>query len=384
MTSKTTITSVQLLMMSVGSALMFSYTFMPILDTPPANQDVWIVLIISAFYTTILSIPALILANRFRGLSVNEMTELILGKFLGKVASFLFFALFLFCFAACMSIAAIFASIAIFPETPIWAFLLYAIVPISYASYKGVGTIGRLATFIVPFVMLTIIIFFLMGTDMMELRVLRPVLADSSFLQLNEGGFLTAARFSEILMFLVFAVFLEQKVSINKTYIKSVGIFVFFFALILLPTLLVLGVDLARNAFNPYFLYTRQVQGYDFIEKVQAFNTLAWFPGVILKLTLYNFMACYILSGIFKTKSHQSFVIPLSIVGFCFCLMPFMNKSDVILHLASDQVFPWIVFPITSVLPLLILSTYLIRRKKINGILEQKKIAAALSQGEHV
>ncbi len=43
---KASITSVQLVLMSVGSALIFPYTFMPILRTPPANQDAWIVLLL--------------------------------------------------------------------------------------------------------------------------------------------------------------------------------------------------------------------------------------------------------------------------------------------------------------------------------------------------
>lgn len=50
MTSKTSITATQLMMLAVGSSFMFPYTFMPILNAPPANQDVWLVLLLSIVY----------------------------------------------------------------------------------------------------------------------------------------------------------------------------------------------------------------------------------------------------------------------------------------------------------------------------------------------
>lgn len=379
MTKKPIIGSAQLLFMSVGSALIFPYTFMPILSAPPANQDAWIVLFMAIAYIFMINVPLLFLINKFRGMNVNEMTETILGKFFGKVAAVIFIMFFCYCFTACMLITAIFINLYVFPETPAWALLLYMAVPITYASYKGAGTIGRLAMFIVPFIMLTIILFFLLGLKIMDLGTLQPVLADSTFLELNAGAFLTGARYSEILIFLVFSFFLKQKSNINKTYAAALGVFTVCFFLILLPTLTTLGVELAKHAWNPYFMYTRQVEGYDFIERVQSLNTLAWFPAALLKLMMYNFMGSYVFSGVVKAKSHKGFVIPISIIGFFICMLPIMNKSSTVELLRSDKVFPFIVLPATFVVPFIIVIVYFIRRKRIQDILDQKKMAEAAS-----
>ena len=373
MTNKPVISSAQLLLMSVGSALVFPYTFMPILTTPPANQDAWIVLIIMFVYVLIINAPVLFLMNRFRGMNLNEMVETILGKFFGKVSAILFVLFFLYCFIACMLISAVFINLYIFPETPMWILLLYMAIPISYTAYKGAGTIGRLSVFIVPFIMLTIIVFFLLGLDNMDLSLLQPVLADSTFAELNQGAFLTGARYSEILIFLVFSFYLKQKSNINKTYATALGVFGVCFFLILIPTLTVLGVEYAKHAWNPYFVFSRHVQGYDFIERVQSLNTLAWFPAVLLKLIIYNFMGSYVLSGVVKAKSHKIFVFPLSIIGFILCLLPIMNKSSTVELLRSDKVFPFVVLPIIFVVPLIILIVYFFRRKKIKLILQQNK-----------
>ena len=232
MTAKPNITSLQLLFMAVGSALTFPYTFMPILNTPPANQDIWIVLIFSFFYVIITNTPVLLLMSKFNGFTMYEMNELILGKFFGKIISFMFSAFFIFCYATCLSIGAIFINMSILPRTPIWAILFFAVATISYPAYKGSYVIGKLAAFIVPFVMSTIIIFFLMGLNLMDFKILKPILSDSTFRELNLGAFLTASRYSEILIFLVFSFFLfpKAKKKITRTYMSALGVFAVFFS----------------------------------------------------------------------------------------------------------------------------------------------------------
>jgi spore germination protein KB len=351
---------------------------MPILNPPPANKDVWIVMIAAVLYILVISTPVLILANKFRGFNFNEIAELIMGKFFGKAISILYVFFFIFCYTACLLLGAIFICQSVLPGTPIWAIFIFAFPATAYVAYKGAGTIGRLAAFIVPFVMFTVILFFLMGLNMMDIKILRPVLSGTTLAEINLGAFYTGARYSEILIFLVFSFFLTKKASINKTYAKSLVIFSVLFSMILIPTILVLGVDLAKIEFNPYFVYTRQVQAYDFIQRVQSINTLAWFPGLLLKLIIYCFMGSYTLSGVFKAKSHKGFVPVIAGLAFSACMIPIMQKSSVIMLLASDKVFPFIILPFTFVLPIFLLIVYLIRRKKINAILEQKKKSSAL------
>ncbi len=369
MNKKPVIRPAELLLMSVGNALIFPYTFMPIITSPPANQDVWAVLLLSTVYLPVLNFPILFLVNKFRGMSVNEVAETILGAFFGKIAALAFALFFIFCSMACLLITAVFISLYIFAQTPTWAVLLYMLVPVAYASYKGAGVIGRLAFFIVPFIIVTIIVFLLLGLKLMDFNVLLPVFSDSTFLELNKGAFLTAARYSEILVFFVFSHWLKKESSVNRIYTAAVALFSACFLLILLPTLTVLGVELCKHAWNPYFIYTSQVEGYDFIERVQSINTLAWFPATLLKLIVYNFMGCFTLSGIFKTKSHRGFVIPVSVFAFFVCLIPFLNKASTVQLLISDRVFPFIVLPATLVVPLVLVVVYFFRRKKICAVL---------------
>lgn len=373
MKEKKVVTSLQLILMSVGSALVFPYTFMPILNAPPANQDVWIVLLVTFAHMLLLNLPLLFLINKFRGMNINEMSELILGKAFGKIVLIPVALFCMFCFIACMLITAVFITLYIFPDTPTWILLIFMVVPVSYTAYNGAGVISRQANFVVPIAILTVVLFFILSILDMDFTIFQPVLAESTFLKINEGAFLTAARYSEILIFWVFSYFLMQKSSINKTYVTAQIIFLISFFLILIPTVTVLGVEYAKRTWNPYYTFTRQVEMLGFIERMQPFNLMAWFPCALLKLSIYHYMTSYIFSGIVKAKTHKHFAIPLSFIAFIVCLLPVMNKSSTIEVLRSDQVFPYIILPSILVVPIIMLIAYFIRRKKINLLLSKNR-----------
>ncbi len=373
---KPVITMVQLLFMTVGSALVFPYTFMPILHTPNANQDVWFVLLLSFVYILILNAPLLFLMNKFRGFTINQTIETVIGKCFGKVALLMFVGYFLFCSISCSLITTHFMNSYLFSGKPIWILMLFLVVPTTYAAYKGAGTIGRLSLFVVPFMLMTILLFLFFGINNMDISLLQPVLTDSTFIDLNISAFLTASRYSEILIFFVFSYYLSKKSSINKTYALALCVFGIFYLLILVPTLLVLDVDFAKISWNPYYVYTRQVNILSFLERLQSINTLAWFPVNILKLTMYSFMTSRVLSLMFKTKSHRPFVIPHAVIVFIACLVPLLYNSGTIELLSSYGVFPWVILPVIFVVPCVIVAVYLIRRKKLLPLIKKTQASA--------
>lgn len=380
---KAQITSTQLMLMAVGSALVFPYTFMPIHDVPPANQDVWIVLLLSFVYILILNAPLLFLINKCRGLTLNQMADAIMGRYAGKIVIIPFILFFVFCYTACMLITAEFSNIYFQTATPIWAFMVLMAVGAGYAAYKGAGAIGRLSTFFVTYALVSVVAFVLMGIDKMDMNELFPILGDSSFWDLNLGAFLTAARYSEILIFFVFSQYLRPPYSVNKTYVKALALFGIGYLMILIPTITVLGVDYAKLSWNPYYTFSRQVSAFGFLERVQTLNILAWFPMAIFKLSMYLFMASHTLSNLFKAKTHKKFVIPVAVAGLLTMFVPFLYKSSTLRILRSDQVFPYVVIPVIFLIPCLMVIVYLVRRKKAGPVIKRmQQIEETLVQQE--
>ncbi len=107
------------------------------------------------------------------------------------------------------------------------------------------------------------LLFFLLGIGEMDINELRPVLADSKIIDIILGAFYTAARYSEILILLVFSYFLGKKASVLKTYSAAVSIYLVVNFLIFLPPVLILGIDFAQHTLNPYWVFSRQVDVLD-------------------------------------------------------------------------------------------------------------------------
>ncbi|MDD4000053.1 MAG: GerAB/ArcD/ProY family transporter, partial [Bacilli bacterium] len=295
-----------------------------------------------------------------------------LGKVFGKIILIPFVLFCMFCFIACLLITKIFITLYIFPDTPAWVLILFMIVPITYAAYKGAGVISRLSNFIVPIALFAVLLFFILSLTDMDFSIFQPVLADSTFLEINQGAFFTAARYSEILIYWVFSFFLMKKSNLKKTYAVTLLIFLVSMALMVIPTVSVLGVEYAKRTWNPYYTFTRQIELFHSIERIQTLNLMAWFPCALFKLSIYAFMTSYIVANIFKAKTHKPFVIPTSAFAFAICLLPVMNKSSTIEILRSDQVFPYFILPATFGVPLIILIVFLFRKNKINLILSEQ------------
>jgi spore germination protein KB len=357
----------QLVMLIICTRMMFPYTFMPVVNIPPRNQDAWIIAIISAAYTFLFSVPVFYLINRFRDAEYGEILETILGKAAGKAFLILFSLFFFYCSSACLVIGDVFISTYLFPETPSWYLLLFAVGPALYLSLKGAGSIVRVAFFAVPYILLTIILFLLLSLDQLDISILRPMFADSGFWSLNWGGILTTGYYSEVLIFLVLFPSLKPKASINKALTSSVLLYTAALLVMVIPTLTLLGLDISRHSWNPYFVFTRQVKAFSFIQRVESLNVIAWFMGFLVKIALYNFMACYTLSKVFGTKTHKVFTGPLFLLSYIAALLPFLNRTNVIDMLRSHKVFAPIIFFYILILPTAAIVVYWLRRKKVDA-----------------
>lgn len=370
MNKRAHITSLQLVLAAAGSALMFPYTFMPILRVPPANQDAWVVFLLSIVYVFVINAPFIYLANKFRGLDICVMNELILGKVASKFTLMIIALFAIFCFIECMILTVMFVKMQLLAETPEWAIVLLILVPTVYAAKKGAGTIARLAFFIIPTIILLLIIFFIIGLKEMDIAQIQPILTDSTPWELNKGAFLTASRFSEVLIVVVFSYFLIKKTSLYGVYLKTIGVFSLGYLLMLVPVLLTVGSEVAKIANNPYTLFTRLIAGQFF--RVQSINILGWFTGVIIKLTLYNFIASYMFSRVIKKKPQKFFVLPLAFIAFAVSFVPLLRKMSFLNLIKSDLIFPWIVFGVIFGMGMILLIFYLVRKKKIDKKIKEE------------
>ncbi len=72
---ETKISSYQVILLIIIYRVIIAFTYMPIVNTPPGNQDIWITLLLSIPYTIILCWPILYLSSKFKDLTIIEYSE---------------------------------------------------------------------------------------------------------------------------------------------------------------------------------------------------------------------------------------------------------------------------------------------------------------------
>ena len=70
----------QMVMLISISRLFAFYIYLPIVSTPPANQDVWIVCLVSGILDIFVCFPMIYLASKFQNMSLLDYYKLIIGK----------------------------------------------------------------------------------------------------------------------------------------------------------------------------------------------------------------------------------------------------------------------------------------------------------------
>lgn len=351
----------QALLLIVVLRVMVGLTYMPAIDIKPGNQDIWIVLLLSIAYTIVFSLPLVYLSNKFNDLNLLELSEKIMGNFLGKIIG-TFYALTLFS----LNILSIGTAIEIldstlFLTTPTWFGAVFLVGTICILSFNGLKGISRLGEIVVPFIIFMIFLLAILGYNNYDFSELLPILGDSMIGEINMGAIEVSLRFIDILILVMITPNLEVKKDLNKIFIRAIIFSILIVIVLIVVTQLTLGIELTKHVNFPFLSFARMIN----IGRIQGFDAIyitSWIMGNLLKSTVYLYFTTVAFGNVFN-KRNQVFIIPISIVTFITVVI----LKDVRSILATPEPTRTIV-TITSfiaiiVIPLTMLVTYLFRRK---------------------
>lgn len=367
--SKEIISVPQAILLCTINRFITAYAYLPAINTtPPANQDIWISILISTLYTILFSIPILYLCNKFKDNTLVEYAHKIMGKTIGKLIGILIFIYLSFYCLLQMIQLMLFIRSTIMPETPFYATLFFMLVTCTYIIYKGIECIGRISIIFTPIILSIIILFLLLTIKDMDIKVFLPIYADSTFSGINFGAFNIGARFSDILIIGMIAPNIKKN-EVTKVFTYTLIIFLTFFLIVTVNTLAVLGVEQSQHSNFPYFILTRQVDVFDFIQHIEHINVFGWFVGVFIKFSSYLYCATVAIAQVFRTNTNKPFILPTLIILYFLAINSPISKSVVNNYTSSQFILPYITLTFIFILPLILLMIYFIRRKSfINNI----------------
>ena len=354
----------QVVLLIMVYRLMTGLTYLPLVNVSPSNQDMWIVSLLSIFYTIIFCWPLLYLGNKFNNLNLLAYSEKIMGKFLGKIIG-IFYSVFLFLgiFLLVSILVEILDSV-LFPETPTYVTASIMLITCIYISYKGFRNIARLGEMVIPFILIMIFLAIILGYRNYDFRELLPIFKDSTFKEINIGAINIGLRFSDIIILAMITPHLEKKEDLNKIFFRSLIYSIGIVTLMLVVVQTTFGIEFARHINFPLFTLTRLLELGGNIQGFDSVYIISWIMGNVIKISGYLYFTTVALEQI-TSRKNQGFIIPVSIIVLIMVLLIKDNRPV----LAVEQPIQRIVLILSTiailVIPSIMLIVYFFRRKSL-------------------
>ena len=338
-------------------------TIMPIIHMGPANQDIWIVIIVSFFYTILSLIPLTFLSTRFSNLTIIGCLERIFGKYIGKIIGVFYGILFmrtsiLFFYIANQMVRTTFMT----EISPMIVILVFFIVCVYIAS-RGIEVIARFAELFCPIIIVSLITFTVLGFNNIDLTILLPIYRDSTFLNINLGAIEFSLLTTDMYILAMNVPQLENKKDLIKIVIKSTLYSLLIILMMVIVTQTSLGIEQARHSNYPFLTYVRMVRTYSIFERIESAFLVTWTVTIMSKIVIYIYISSYAFKEIFKRKNVNIFVYPIAIISAAITyyladINPLMGDVN---FLSS---FDFIYYPIFKIgIPTIAIIVYFFRRK---------------------
>jgi len=150
-----------------------------------ARQDGWISILLAILGALIVAWLAVSLGLRFPGKTLFQFSEVILGRWPGKVVALLYIWWYIHMNAEIIRQFGSFLVSAFMPETPIIVFELLLMAIAAYAVRSGLEVFTRINQIILPFILLSVTILMILSAPEMDLKKLLPVFIENGAVRLR-------------------------------------------------------------------------------------------------------------------------------------------------------------------------------------------------------
>lgn len=360
------ITTRQMILLITTFRLTMVISYMPSKDLPPANQDIWIVLLLSFFYTTFLSIPLLFLTNKYSNLTLVEYLEKILGKFAGKLLG-LCYALYFTAYSIfSVILQAQLVGVNVLARTPNWIIIGLLIFISLYIGSKGLVMISWTGEIVTPIALVSIILLILLGLKNVDFALLLPILSDSTFKEINLGAIMASFLVTDIFILAKCTPYLENKKDINKIFIKSVLYSLIIGAIAVIVTQGALGVEQVRHENYPFLIYARIINYTSAFERIDVIYVITWIASNTGRVLFYISFSYMTFKEVFNINKGK---VLYYAIGIIVGLISIYIANTRIIALSKSPINSMLIYSsaiFITIIPLLTTTVYFLRRKTLN------------------
>lgn len=302
------ITSGQLFVMFFVSRIIVTMTYSPALSNGDTLWDHLISVFISFILTFVLLIPILCLKNKYRSLSVLDLSVMRFG-FVGSILNIFYGLYFAFVAVYTLTSYGIFLDNVIDEPIPSALILTAVIITACYGAYKGVEALARFSGIVLVGLLLTLA--FMMFALVPSVKP--ENYASVSYIngtQISNGIMLMMSRMSCIPALGV--LYPIAKGNIFRSAAKwNIALFLTMFGLIVMLTG-AMGDYLSVQLFPIYEAATAGEFG--IFRRLDAFYIGMWTAGLFVKVALFLYLSACSFAKSFHNKTERRWIFPLAFV----------------------------------------------------------------------
>lgn len=356
------ISSLQMALMLYFAIISTSIISVPSIVARYAENDLWISPIISSLIGVITVYIAFELHKIYPKQTLIQFNEQILGKFIGKIVSFIFLSFYLLIIGHVLRGYSEFIVSSFLINTPISVIMISMMVLCAFAVYGGIEVLGRLAQLFFPFFIIPIMISFILLSPDFDVENVFPILG-GGILPPIKGSMILNGWFSEFFLMIFLLPFISDVNKAKKQGMLTVLAVMMTLLIVNLTVLFVLGPTTASKEF-PLMNVTRYISLADFFENMESIAMAVWIVGAFVKISVFFYAISLGTAQWLNLSDYRPVIWPLAIivVEFAFWSIP----SAVAYKNFLNKILPFYSPFIQTILPLLLLIVAIVRKKKQN------------------
>ncbi|MDQ7092950.1 endospore germination permease [Desulfosporosinus sp. PR] len=331
---------------------------LPVILGKNAPRDAWLDAILFLPFALLVAWLTAKLGSKFPSQTIVEYSQRILGKWLGLLCTVILLAWTIHTTSIVYREASEFTDTTLLGSTPFAIIMILVSVPSTYAVYKGLEVIGRMADFLFYIIFFSITLIYALLFPEYRFEELLPILSDGWRNILLGLPALLAYTGETVILLFVFPNFTSP----NKTGKTLIG-------MLLLVSLLgvvtetahtmVFGVE--RKMINlPFYHMARLITLGGILERVDTLFVLSSLLAVILKISFYTYICAIGSARLFKTNDHKPFILPLVIIMNLLGLYSFSTVPQMVDFLSN--IWPIFSLPVELGIPSLLLLVASLRK----------------------
>ncbi|PEZ74708.1 endospore germination permease [Bacillus sp. AFS017274] len=299
------------ILFSIGTTILI----IPAAIIKTAQQDAWISALLGIGLGLLLVALIITLANRYPNMTLVEINEKLLGRWLGKTVS-LAFVFFSFISAAGLLFqVGTFLTTQMMPDTPVLMInILFACVVIM-GIRLGLETLARSAEIFFAFFIILFIILVVSVAPQIDFQNIQPIFeVRMKPIIWSSLIFVSIFCLPSVVLLMVFPVSVNQPKQAKQAFFSGIIIGGLFLTIIIVLGILVLGIDVASRHMYPSYAIARRINVGGFIQRIEAVMAIMWFISMYFKLIFYFYAAITGLAQTLNVKDYRPLTLPLGMI----------------------------------------------------------------------